>query len=132
MDLALVIDKLVPAADYRRADDIATLTETWVDPRPIPSKAEINAAWAEIQAEQSIATSRKIWETVADFWAEFTTNEQYAIQVSVAPEIIIARGKLAMWRGGVWSDDPRVTGALDALVSATILTPERKAEILAL
>jgi hypothetical protein len=55
MDLALIIDKLVPGADYRRADDIAALTETWVDARPIPSEEAINAAWAEIEAAQAAA-----------------------------------------------------------------------------
>ena len=55
MDLALVIDKLVPGADYRRADDLVTLTRTWVDTRPIPSEEEINAAWAEIEAAQAAA-----------------------------------------------------------------------------
>lgn len=58
MDLPLVINKLVPAADYRRADDIAILTETWQDARPIPSEAEINAAWAEIESAQNAIDTR--------------------------------------------------------------------------
>ena len=55
MDLAIIIDKLVPAADYRRADDLTTLAETWLDERPIPSEEAINAAWAEIEAAQAAA-----------------------------------------------------------------------------
>lgn len=58
MDLTLIIDKLVPGADYRRADDLATLAETWVDPRPIPSEAAIKAAWAEYQSAQTVITTR--------------------------------------------------------------------------
>ena len=131
MDLALVIDKLVPGADYRRADDLATLTETWVDPRPIPSEEEINAAWAEIEAEQALVASRKIWPTVADFYAEFDPTEKYLIQSSAIPSIVVARGDLAMWRGEVWSDNSDVLAGLDAMVKAKILTAARRAEILA-
>jgi len=58
MDIATIIDKLVPSADCRRADYYATLTETWVDTRPIPSEEVIAAAWAEIEAEQALAAVR--------------------------------------------------------------------------
>ena len=130
MDLSIVIDKLVPGADYRRADDLATLTETWVDPRPIPSEEEINAAWAEIEAEQALVASRKIWATAADFYAEFTGTEKYLIQSSTVPAIVVARGDLAMWRGDVWSDNVDVLAGLDAMVEAGVITAERKIEIL--
>jgi len=63
MDLTLIIDKLVPGADYRRADDLATLTETWVDPRPIPSEEEINAAWAEIEVARIAIDTRATTRT---------------------------------------------------------------------
>lgn len=131
MDLALVIDKLAPGADYRRADDLATLTETWVDARPVPSEAAINEAWAEIEAAQALIDARKIWPTVADFYAEFTPTEKYLIQSSAIPSIVVARGDLAMWRGDVWSDNPDVLAGLDAMVKAKVLTVERRAEILA-
>lgn len=131
MDLALVIDKLAPGADYRRADDLATLTETWVDARPVPSEAAINEAWAEIEAAQALIDARKIWPTVADFYAEFTPTEKYLIQSSAIPSIVVARGDLAMWRGDVWSDNPDVLAGLNAMVKAKILTAARRAEILA-
>lgn len=131
MDLALVIDKLAPGADYRRADDLATLTETWVDARPVPSEAAINEAWAEIEAAQALIDARKIWPTVADFYAEFTPTEKYLIQSSAIPSIVVARGDLAMWRGDVWSDNPDVLAGLDAMVAAGVLTAERRSEILA-
>ena len=131
MDLALVIDKLAPGADYRRADDLATLTETWVDARPVPSAAAINEAWAEIEAAQALIDARKIWPTVADFYAEFTPTEKYLIQSSTIPAIVVARGDLAMWRGDVWSDNADVLAGLDAMVKAKILTAARRAEILA-
>lgn len=130
MDLALVIDKLVPSADYRRADNLATLAETWVDARPIPSEEAINAAWAEIEAEQVLAAARKIWATVADFYAEFTGTEKYLIQSSTVPAIVVARGDLTMWRGDVWSDNVDVLAGLDAMVEAGVITAERKIEIL--
>jgi hypothetical protein len=50
MDLPLVIDKLVPGADYRRADDYQTLVDTWVDARNIPTEEAIAAKWAEIES----------------------------------------------------------------------------------
>ena len=130
MDLALVIDRLVPGADFQRADDFLTLKTTWSDNRPIPSEEEINASWAEIEAEQVLAASRKIWATVADFYAEFTGTEKYLIQSSTVPAIVVARGDLAMWRGDVWSDNVDVLAGLDAMVEAGVITAERKIEIL--
>ena len=74
---------------------------------------------------------RKIWTTVADFYAEFTGTEKYLIQSSTVPAILVARGDLAMWRGDVWSDNADVLAGLDAMVTAGVLTAERRAEILA-
>lgn len=45
MDYALAVDILLPAADYRRADDYASLVATWHDARPVPSDAALVAAW---------------------------------------------------------------------------------------
>ena len=70
MDIALIIDKLAPGADYRRADNLATLAETWADDRPIPSEAEINAAWAEIEANR-IATATQAQDKAAKKTALF-------------------------------------------------------------
>jgi len=84
---------------------------------------------AEIAARDA-AASRKVWPSVAEFYAEFWDTEQYGIQTSTSPSIIVARGQLAMWRGDVWSDDPRIVGGLDALVAAGIIDAERRAQIL--
>ncbi len=46
MDIALIVDKLVPNAEYTRADDYATLVATWTDARTIPTEAAIIAAEA--------------------------------------------------------------------------------------
>lgn len=49
MDLAIAVFHLVPDADYRRADDYATLVATWHDARPVPTEDELLAVWATIE-----------------------------------------------------------------------------------
>lgn len=73
---------------------------------------------------------RKAWPTVANFYDEFTDAEQYAIQSSSIPAVLIAKGKLAMWRGEVWSDDERILIGLDTLLTSEILSQPRITEIL--
>jgi len=80
--------------------------------------------------EQIAAASRKVWPTVAEFWAEFEGAEKYAIEVSTDPEIIVLRADLKLWLRDVWSDDPRIIYALEKLVTVGILTEERRAAIL--
>ena len=92
---------------------------------------QLSAALAQVAAEQSLAAARKIWPTVADFYAEFTGTEKYLIHSSTVPVIVVARGDLAMWRGDVWSDNADILAGLDAMVTAGVLTAERRAEILA-
>lgn len=46
MDIALAVEQLLPAADYRRADSYAALVDTWKDERPVPTEAALEAAWA--------------------------------------------------------------------------------------
>lgn len=100
-----------------------------------PTQAQLDAVASqaeEQEASEDLAeSSRKIWPTVADFYAEFTSTEKYAIQSSNVPAIVVARGDLAMWRGDVWSDNAGVLAGLDAMVKAKILTAARRAEILA-
>lgn len=72
----------------------------------------------------------KVWKTCADFYDEFTTGEQYGLQSSAVPDLVVARGQLAMWRGEVWADDPRIIGGLDAMVAAALIDEARKNEIL--
>ena len=74
--------------------------------------------------------NRKIWLNSGDFWNQFTPTEQLAIMDSTQPEIRLLDRALVVWAGEVWSDDPRVQNGLDALITAGIISAERKAEIL--
>jgi hypothetical protein len=49
MDIAAAVEYLLPNAHYRRAATYEQLVETWSDPRPIPTRQELEAAWAQIQ-----------------------------------------------------------------------------------
>lgn len=70
MDIPLAIDHLLPAADYRRADDYAKLVETWHDERPIPTEAELLAAWESIQSASAASAAREAARAaLADKWA---------------------------------------------------------------
>lgn len=55
MDIALTLDKLVPAAQYRGSltanDKKAYDAIVWLDERPQPSWPEVNAAWPQVQAD---------------------------------------------------------------------------------
>jgi hypothetical protein len=103
-------------------DDYATLR--WIGPGEPPTMEELEAAWAQLEA-------RKIWHTVADFWAEFSDAEKLAIAGSTIPGIRLLHEELRMWRGEVWSDDPKVQQGLSGLVAVGILTESRKTEIFA-
>ncbi len=105
-------------------------TYTSGDPEYEAKIAEWKEAAIAHQAAIEEEMARKVWPSVQDFWEEFTDAEALAIQTSSAPEIIVARSRLAMWRGQVWSDDVRVTGGLAALEAAEILSEARVAEIL--
>tara|TARA_R110000772_G_scaffold143235_1_gene252751 strand:- start:20341 stop:20898 length:558 start_codon:yes stop_codon:yes gene_type:complete len=98
----------------------------------LPAAASLNrpAVPDEIQAERDFAAARKVWLSVSEFYDEFTEAEQYALQTSTDPALIVARGRLAMWRGDVWNDDPRIISGLDALVSAGVINSTRRAAIL--
>lgn len=118
-----------PGAAWETRED---LLECWEgDMDDLPSMADLEFALDEHHAAQALSAARKVWPTVADFYAEFTAAEKYAIQSSAIPSIVVARGDLAMWRGDVWSDNPDVLAGLNAMVKAKVLTVERRAEILA-
>jgi hypothetical protein len=116
----------------------------WVEaPKPTHDAATqheaewVDGAWSvrdltpdEIAAREAEA-ARKVWPTVTQFWDEFSDSEQYGIEVSTDPEIIVLRAKLKLWLSDVWSDDPRIVYALNKLVTIGILTEERRVEILA-
>jgi hypothetical protein len=52
MDIALCVDRLLPAADFALATDYAALVETWQDERTIPTEVELAEVWETIQAEE--------------------------------------------------------------------------------
>lgn len=56
MDIALAVEEIYPAADYRRADSYQALVDTWHDARKIPTESELQTAWAAVQARQATET----------------------------------------------------------------------------
>lgn len=97
-----------------------------------PTLEELNTAWQEVLA---IRAARKVWPDAGAFWSEFTLQEKAAIVASNDATIKLIMEELRMWRGEVWSDDPagggRVMMGLNALVSAGIISEQRKMEVLA-
>ncbi len=59
MDIALIVDKLVPGAEYTQSigadgePDYEVLKRTWTDARQIPTEQEIIDAEAEVVADQA-------------------------------------------------------------------------------
>ena len=84
----------------------------------------------DLTEEEIAAKTRKVWQTKAEFWNEFTNSEQIAIMDSTNTDIRLLDRQLVIWSGEVWSDDVRVQSGLNGLVAVGILTPERKVEIL--
>ena len=122
MNLIRALSHLRPEAQFEmRPDDFTTLQ--WHGPGDPPTLEELEAAWAQLEA-------RKIWHTVPDFWAEFSDAEKLAIASSTIPGIRLLHEELRMWRGEVWSDDPKVQQGLSGLVAVGILTESRKTQIL--
>ncbi len=83
-----------------------------------------------LSAEELAAAARKVWPDAARFWAEFNDTEKLAIIESTVPGILLLREELRLWRGEVWSDDPRVTQGLAGLVAVGILSESRKQNLL--
>ena len=122
MNLVAAINLARPDAQWSMMGD--TLDGlTWIGPGDPPTLEELQAAWDQLQ-------SRKIWSTVADFWGEFSNAEKLAIADSKIPDIRLLHEELRMWRGEVWSDDPKVQQGLTGLVAVSILTESRKTQIL--
>jgi hypothetical protein len=92
-----------------------------------------DGAWVKrnLTAEEIAAATRKIWPDVAAFWSEFTDSEKLGITDSSINGIKLLREELRMWRGEVWSDDPRVQQGLAGLVAVGILEDTRPEEITA-
>jgi len=52
VDLAWVLDELVPEAKYRHSHSYDALVATWTDARPVPTKEQILDKWDEIQSRE--------------------------------------------------------------------------------
>ena len=93
----------------------------------------IDGEWitAPLTAEELAAAARKTWPNAAAFLAEFTMPELAAIELSLDPTIAALRLLLASWPADIYSDDTRIIGGISALVTAGIITEERRAEIVA-
>jgi hypothetical protein len=122
MNLTEAISYLRPDAQFEvKPNDFTSLV--WHGPGDPPTLEELETAWAQLEA-------RKIWPTVADFWGEFSDAEKLVIAGSTISGIRLLHEELRMWRGEVWSDDPKVQQGLSGLVAVGILTESRKTEIL--
>ena len=83
MDIALAVEEIYPAADYRRCDDYETLVRTWKDARKVPTLAELEAVWPAVQAkyaaiadkEQQVADSRAILDNPTE-WGKLTLEQK--------------------------------------------------------
>jgi hypothetical protein len=106
---------------------------TFDDGLPPPTDAEFAAT--EAQAKTLFAQEQapvKTWATVAEFNAEFTPDEKKAIIRASRQndDLALLDRELLSWRSEVWASDPRILEGLDALVTARILTTQRRSEIL--
>ena len=59
VDIALAVEGIYPAADYRRADSYAELQRTWRDARRIPTEQELKNAWDARQAAAAAAADTR-------------------------------------------------------------------------
>jgi hypothetical protein len=135
---------------YERVDISDSTMDSWIlsnNPKSqiyqlVPELPEYNSdtqkvewgdtGWVviDLTQEEIAAKTRKVWQTKAEFWNEFTNSEQIAIMDSTNTDIRLLDRQLVIWSGEVWSDDVRVQSGLNGLVAVGILTPERKVEIL--
>jgi len=99
--------------------------------------AAAEEAIADLQAQISALTAQperppgKWWKNSAKFLQEFTAEELLAIHTSQVPLVVQLLMTLLAWTDEVWSSDQRIIMGLQALVSLGVLTPERRAAILA-
>jgi hypothetical protein len=103
------------------------------DPLLVWHADRVERDWSlrEMTPDELAAAARKIWPDTAHFWDEFTTGEAESIAMSAHPAVRRLSMTLATWRAVLHSDDPRVSGGLQLLESVGILTPARRAAILA-
>lgn len=95
--------------------------------------AEVESLTAQIVAltAQPARPAGKWWPHAASFLEEFTSEELFGIHNSQIPLVVQLLMTLLAWTGEVWSSDSRISMGLQALVSLGVLTPERRAAILA-
>ena len=132
--LYLLADTTRPAPDY----DAATQQLRTVPPHAdldalewVVSSHDIIELTPDEITENEIRAARKTWPNAALFLAEFSMPELAAIELSLDPTIAALRLLLASWPADIYSDDPRIIGGLDALVSAEIIDEARWAWIVA-
>lgn len=103
----------------------------YLDGKPAPSAQELADSYAGALAAWNAAQNPpKRWPDTEHFLAEFTLEEMAGIGLSREPTVAALYVLLSGWRSAVHSDDPRVIQGIDALVSAGIISENRKAEIL--
>ncbi|CVK18450.1 hypothetical protein [Sporomusa sphaeroides] len=69
MDIALVLDRIRPGAAWRMSDTYENLKNTWEDTKQtLPTLAEIEAAWTEMQAEAGAPVTPPVDQDTADMW----------------------------------------------------------------
>ncbi len=59
MDIALAVEEIYPAADYRRSETYEALVRTWKDERPVPTKEELDVAWEQVRTRQAAEAERQ-------------------------------------------------------------------------
>lgn len=85
IDFALAVERLVPGAQYHHSDSYQGLFDTWFDARPIPTEAELDQAWADIESEMAdAATARSNLKaiaqgTVGKSYTDLTVDELKAL-----------------------------------------------------
>jgi len=127
INIPLTLSIKYPNAEWAlTANDYNTLD--WRGPGDKPTLQELQIAYDEIV---QILAARKVWNSRVEFWNEFTVQEKIAIAASTNDMVKYFFAELTIWNGEVWSDDPRVQQGLDLLVAEQIITPQRRADILA-
>lgn len=78
-DIAAAVDKLIPGADFRRADTYPDLVRTWKDARKIPSEDEVIAAALAVEKEQASSELRtRAKREAADIFSSLSLDVRVA------------------------------------------------------
>lgn len=73
---------------------------------------------------------RRVWQTAADFLAEFSHQEQLEISISQIPAVRALVLSLSVWPSEMWSDDERVQSGFRALIASGLISEARAKQIL--